>query len=64
MSKDKWYPCLCTILLGIAVIVFTWWSPSWARIALTIVGGLIILRGLINKCCFYCSCKKEEGTAE
>ncbi len=47
----KWTPCWCTILLGIAVIVFTWWQLSWSQIALTIAGGLVIVKGLVGKCC-------------
>jgi len=47
----KWAPCYCTIILGIAVIVFTWWHLSWAPIALTVAGALIVLKGIVGKCC-------------
>ncbi len=47
----KWMPCFCTIILGIAVIVFTWWQLSWAQIALTVVGALVIVKGLVGVCC-------------
>jgi hypothetical protein len=61
MNK-KWVPCFCTILLGIAVIVFTWWKLGFSDIILTIVGGLIIIRALINKCCCQqIACKAEES---
>ena len=49
--ENKWVPCFCTILMGILVIVFTWWKVSWGPIALTVIGALMIVRGLINKCC-------------
>ncbi len=49
--KDKWFPCVCTIILGALVILFAWLDVSWGRIALTVLGGLVILKGLINRCC-------------
>lgn len=51
MEKQGWCPCVCTIVLGILVIVFTWISVTWAQIALTVVGGLIILKGIVGVCC-------------
>jgi tetrahydromethanopterin S-methyltransferase subunit E len=57
--ENKWRPCFCGMALGILVIVFAWWKVSFAPIALTVVGGLVILHGLINKCC--CRSKKKEG---
>ncbi|GEM_PF-1041895 len=44
-------PCGCTALLGVLVIVFAWWTPGWAPIALTVLGGLLIIKGLVNRCC-------------
>jgi hypothetical protein len=60
--EKKTMPCFCTALFGILIIVFAWWKISWAPIALTVLGALVILKGLINKCC--CSdlaCKPKEG---
>lgn len=63
MAKEKWYPCICTAVLGVLVIVFAWWQLSWGQIALTVLGALVILKGLINKCCCgekIAECCKEE----
>jgi hypothetical protein len=43
--------CCCTVLLGALVIVFAWWKVSWAAVALTVLGGVVIIKGLIPKCC-------------
>jgi len=51
MAKERWFPCFCTMILGALVIVFAWWHVAWGQTALTVVGGLIILKGLINRCC-------------
>ncbi|HPQ81752.1 MAG TPA: hypothetical protein PLZ86_08550 [bacterium] len=59
--ENKWLPCMCTVVLGILVIVFAWVSVSWGNIALTIIGAAVILRGLINKCCCGDAFKKEGG---
>ncbi len=56
--EKKWLPCFCTIILGIGVIVFAWWNLSWAPIALTVLGALVIIRGFINRCC--CGESKEK----
>jgi len=56
--EKKWTPCVCTIILGIAVIVFTWWNPGWAKTALTVTGALVIVKGLVGACC--CSGRKSE----
>ena len=62
MAKEKWRPCICTILLGILVIVFTWINVTWAATALTVVGVLTILKGIVGKCC--CTSKGEgEGNS-
>lgn len=55
----KWFPCLCTVVLGALVIVFTWWQVTWAATALTVIGALIIIKGLINKCCCGDALKKD-----
>ena len=60
--EKKWTPCCCTALFGILIIVFAWLKVAWAPIALTVLGALIILKGLINKCCcsdIVCKPKKE-----
>lgn len=51
MENKKWFPCFCTILLGAAIIVFTWWTFSWSNILMTILGVLVIIKGLVNSCC-------------
>ncbi len=51
MENKKWLPCFCTIIMGVLVIVFAWWQVAWAQTALTVVGVLVILKGIINKCC-------------
>jgi hypothetical protein len=61
-AGNKTLPCACTMVLGVLVIVFAWWKVGWGHIALTVVGALVILRGLINQCC--CSgaaCKPAAG---
>lgn len=50
-SASKAAPCYCTAVLGILVIVFAWWTPGWAPIALTIIGAVIAARGFLNQCC-------------
>ena len=55
--EKKFAPCCCTIILGIGVLVFTWWSVGWATTALTVIGILVILKGIIGKCC--CSTKDK-----
>ena len=47
----KYAPCICTTILGALVIVFAWWPVRWGGIVLTIIGVLLILRGLANQCC-------------
>lgn len=62
MAKEKWFPCFCTIIVGALVIVFAWWQVSWGQIALTVLGALVVLKGLINRCCCtekMLSCCKE-----
>ena len=55
--------CYCRFVLALLVIVFAWWSVSWAKIALTVLGGLLAVLALVGTCC--CSaCKREIGKAE
>ena len=60
MEKKRWIPCFCTIILGILVIVFARLDASWTTMALTIVGVLVIIKGLINSCCCSDSFGKKE----
>ena len=50
-AVSKYVPCVCTTILGALVIVFAWWSVRWGAIVLTVIGVLLILRGLANQCC-------------
>lgn len=62
-AKSNVVPCVCTIVLGLLVIVFAWWSIRWSPIILTILGALMIIRGLVNQCCCAsasCGSTKEE----
>jgi hypothetical protein len=43
--------CFCRLLLGLLVVVFAWWNPSWGKIALTIFGVLMIILSLSGFCC-------------
>lgn len=63
MNEKKWCPCICTAIMGVLVIVFAWWQVPWGRIALTILGALVILKGIINKCCCekFTSCCGSSG---
>jgi hypothetical protein len=62
MEEKKMSCCFCTIVLGVLIIVFAWWKLSWAPIALTILGVLVIVKGVVNKCCCQDSkaCKTKE----
>ena len=61
--------CWCGAVLAILVIVFAWVDASWASIVLTILGVLLLTKGLAGKCCCAemmakCCAEKEEGKAE
>ncbi len=43
--------CFCKAILGVLVIVFAWWHVSWAAIALTVVGAIIIAMSFWRGCC-------------
>jgi hypothetical protein len=54
--------CYCIFILALLVIVFAWWSVSWAPIALTIIGAILAIMALShNKCC---CCKSKEEKKE
>ncbi len=50
-AVSKYAPCMCTTILGALVIVFAWWTVRWGAMILTVIGILLILRGLANQCC-------------
>ncbi len=61
--------CWCGVLLAILVIVFAWVEASWARIALTILGALLVIKALAGKCCCAemmekCCAEREQGDGE
>ena len=47
----------CQIVMAILIIVLVWWwTPTWANWGITVLAGLIALRGLVgsfqnNSCC-------------
>ena len=43
--------CFCRTVLAILVIVFAWINVSWANIALTIIGALLVILSLTGVCC-------------
>lgn len=51
--------CFCKMILGALVIVFAWWNLSWAAIALTVIGAIIIGMSFWGGCC--CKVKKSEN---
>lgn len=51
----------CTLILGVLVIVFTWWKVSWGPIALTVIGALLIMHGLVNRCRYVDFFRKRGG---
>ncbi|MFZ9011434.1 MAG: hypothetical protein ACO20W_06015 [Anaerohalosphaeraceae bacterium] len=57
-------PCCCGILLAVLVIVFAWWDVSWANIALTVIGVLLLLKSLSGACCCKTMCKKQEDAPQ
>ncbi|MHC4904696.1 MAG: hypothetical protein ACYTEN_02575 [Planctomycetota bacterium] len=61
-------PCCCGILLGVLVIVFAWWDVSWANIALTVLGALLVIKSLFGACCCktMCEsmCKKQDESPQ
>jgi hypothetical protein len=61
MEKKRWIPCFCTIILGILVIVFARMDATWTTMGLTIIGVLVIIKGLINSCCCSSSFEKKES---
>lgn len=54
--------CFCRLILAILVIVLAWWNPSFAKIALTVIGALLVIFALTGGCC--CKSKCEAKTEE
>ena len=51
MEKGKYAPCWCLVILGVLIIVWTWWwTPGWANWAITIAAALVIVSTLVGKC--------------
>jgi hypothetical protein len=59
MEEKKYTPCFCTAILGLVIILLAWWDFNWSGIALTIIGVIIIAKGLVNQCC--CNPKAKES---
>lgn len=54
--------CFCRLILALSVIVFAWWSISWAPIALTVIGVILVILSLnTNSCCCDSIKKKKES---
>ena len=59
--------CWCGVVLAILVIVFAWVDASWARIVLTILGALLVIKAVVGKCCceeMMAKCSKEPEKSE
>lgn len=50
--------CFCRFILPALVILFAWLNVSWASIALTIVGVLLLAFSFTDQCC--CRPKKTD----
>ena len=69
LKGNKMSRCWCNVVLAILVIVFAWVAAPWTKIALTIVGALLVLKGLGGKCCCEemmakCEEKADQGGGE
>ncbi len=56
--------CYCRVLLAALVILFAWLDVSWANIALTVIGGLLIILALKKDFCCCHKPKTEEKKEE
>ena len=50
VKEEKSKCCCCSTMLGVGVIVLAWWKVSWAPVALTVLGVIIIVKELIGSC--------------
>ena len=57
-TETKVPRCTCRAVLAALVIVFAWVKVSWAPIALTILGALLVAHSLAGVCC--CAAKREQ----
>ena len=48
--------------LAVLVIVFAWLNVTWANIALTVIGGLLVILEIVGTCC--CQKKCDEKAEE
>jgi len=53
--------CFCRLILAILVIVFAWWNPGFAKIALTVIGALLAIFALTGFCCCKSKCEAKTG---
>ncbi|MCX6581109.1 MAG: hypothetical protein NT166_13100 [Candidatus Aminicenantes bacterium] len=51
--------CFCRLILAILVIVFAWWNPGFAKIALTVIGALLAILALTGACCCKSKCEAK-----
>lgn len=51
--------CFCRLILAILVIVLAWWNPSFAKIALTVIGALLAIFALTGACCCKSKCEAK-----
>ncbi|NQT25006.1 hypothetical protein HQ585_06615 [candidate division KSB1 bacterium] len=52
--------CYCRTFLAVLVIVFAWLNVPWANIALTVIGGLLVILGIIGTCCCASKCEDKK----
>ncbi|UCH71578.1 MAG: hypothetical protein JSW62_04050 [Thermoplasmatales archaeon] len=56
--------CYCRVILAALVILFAWLNVSWANIALTVIGVLLLILALKRDFCCCRTTKKEEKKEE
>ncbi|MHC4584359.1 MAG: hypothetical protein ACYS3N_07490 [Planctomycetota bacterium] len=49
--------CYCRVALSILVIVFAWFTASWPKYVLTVLGVILAIQALAGVCC--CAAKSE-----
>jgi hypothetical protein len=54
--------CYCRAIMAALVIVFAWLSFSWAKIAITVLGVILIGSALSGTCC--CAVRREAKEQE